>query len=103
MLRTVKKHNPNFASLHPGYELPILLPKKNVDAGLSSLSRIERADAFVDFRAQGAQLLDMGEQCPPDLLLIFGGQALHFGDGLFECFDHGASILNRQTQNSGGR
>jgi hypothetical protein len=35
------------------------------------------------------------EQRPPDLLLILGRQALHFGNGLFECFDHGASIVRR--------
>src|SRR5581483_11670331 len=55
----------------PGYgHLPVLLPDKIVNAGLSSLSRIERADTLVDFRAQRAQLFDMREQCPPDLLLI---------------------------------
>ncbi len=53
------------------------------------------ADALVDFGAQGAQLLDVGEQRPPDLLLILGRQALQFGDGSFEGLDHGASIPNR--------
>ena len=42
----------------------------------------------------------MGEQCPPDLFLILGGQTLHFGNGLFKCFDHEISIPNRSTQNS---
>ena len=80
--------------------LPGLLPEKIVDAGLSSLPRIERADALVDFRAQCAQLFDVREQCPPDLFLILGGQTLHFGNGLFECLDHGSSIPNRSTRNS---
>jgi hypothetical protein len=80
--------------------LPVLLPDEIVDAGLSYLSRIERAEALVDFRAQGAQLFDMGEQCPPDLFLILGRQTLHFGDGLFKCFDHEISIPNRSRQNS---
>lgn len=80
--------------------LPALLPDEIVDAGLSSLSRIERADSLVDFRAQGAQLFDMREQCPPDLLLILGGQALYFGNGLFKRFDHDGSIANRSPQNS---
>jgi len=74
--------------------LPVLLPDEIVDAGLSSLTRIERADAPVDFRAQRAQLLDMRQQCPPDLLLILGGQTFHFGDGLFEFLDHYDSIPN---------
>jgi hypothetical protein len=79
----------------PGFgHLPVLLPEKIVDAGLSALSRIERADAFVDFRAQGAQLFDMREQRPPDLLLILGGQALDFGNGLFKCLDHDGSVPN---------
>jgi hypothetical protein len=81
-------------------QLPVLLPDEIVDAGLSSPSRIERADALVDFGAQRAQLFDMGEQCPPDLFLILGGQALHFGNGLFKCLDHVSSIPNRSTQNS---
>jgi len=58
------------------------------------LSRIERAEALVDFRAQGAQLFDVREQCPPDLFLILGGQAFHFGYGFFKCFDHETSIAN---------
>ncbi len=78
--------------------LPAFLPDEIVDAGLSPLSRIERADALVYFRAQCAQPLDMREQCPPDLFLILGGQALHFGNGLFEGFDHDTSIPNRSTQ-----
>jgi hypothetical protein len=45
----------------------------------------------------------MREQCPSDLFLILGGQALHFGNGLFKCFDHGGSISIRPTQNRGGR
>lgn len=53
------------------------------------------ADALVDFRAQGAQLLDVREQRPPDLLLILSRQALHFGNGLFECYDHDGSIADR--------
>jgi len=80
--------------------LLVLLPDEIVDAGLSSLSGIERADALVDFSAQGAQLLDMREQCPPDLFLILGGQAFHFGNGLFKCFHHKANIPNRSTRNS---
>src|SRR6185437_5843613 len=83
--------------------LPVLLPNEIVDTGLSSLPRIERVDAFVDFRAQCAQLFDMRQQCPPDLFLILGGQPLHFGNGLFKCFDHDASISNHSTQNRGSR
>jgi hypothetical protein len=45
----------------------------------------------------------MREQRPPDLFLILGGQALHFGDGLFQCLDHQTSISNRSTQNKGSR
>jgi hypothetical protein len=45
----------------------------------------------------------MREQRPPDLFLILGGQALHFGNGLFKCLDHDASIPNRSTQNRGSR
>jgi hypothetical protein len=51
-----------------------LLPEKILDAGPASLSRIERMEAFVDFRALGAKLFDMGQQSPPDLFLIFGRQ-----------------------------
>ena len=94
---------PEFAAFHPGYGLTVLLPDEVFDAGLASLSRIERADALVDFGAQGAQFLDMRQQRPPDLLLILGGQALHFGDGLFQCLDHQTSISNRSTQNKGSR
>jgi hypothetical protein len=72
-------------SAAPGFgHLPVLLPQKIVDTGFSSLPRIEGANALVDFRAQGAQLFDMREQCPPDLFLILGGQALDCGNGLFE-------------------
>jgi hypothetical protein len=60
------------------------------------------ADALVNFRAQGAQLVDMREQGPPDRFLILGGPALHFGNGLFVCFDHGGSISNCSTQDGGG-
>jgi hypothetical protein len=42
----------------------------------------------------------MRQQCPPDLLLNLGGQALHFGNGLFKCFDHDTSIANRSTQDT---
>ncbi len=85
----------------PGFgHLPALLPDEIGDARHSSLSRIERADALVDFRAQGAQLLEMGEQRPPDLFLILRGQALHFGNGLFKCLDHDAvyQIARRKTE-----
>ena len=41
--------------------LPVLLPDEIADTGLSSLSRIERADVLVDFRTQCAQLFDMRE------------------------------------------
>jgi hypothetical protein len=77
--------------------LPVLLPDEILDAGLPSLSRIEGANAFVDFRAQCAQLFDLGEQGLPDLFLTLGGQALDFGYGLFKCFDHHASISNRSA------
>jgi hypothetical protein len=51
-----------------------VLPNEAVDSGLFSPSRVERADAFVDFRAQRAQLFDMSEQCPSDLFLVLGGR-----------------------------
>jgi hypothetical protein len=40
------------------------------------------------------------EECPPNLFLILGGQALDFGYGLFKCFDHDASISNCLAQSS---
>src|SRR5437870_3556361 len=58
--------------------LPVFLADEIVDAGLSSLPRIERANTLVYFRAQCAQLFDMQEQCPPDLFLILGGKAFYF-------------------------
>jgi len=64
------------------------------------LARIERAQALVDLAAQGAQLLDMGEQRPADFFLILGRQALHFGNGLFERFDHASTISGHPTQDS---
>src|SRR4029078_6006853 len=81
-LRRPKRHAPGCG------HLPVLLPDEILDAGLSALSRIERADALVDFRAPRAQLLDIREQCPADLFLILGGQALDCGYGLFKRFDH---------------
>ena len=65
------------------------MPNESADAGVSSLSGIEGADALVDFGAQGAQLPDVREQSPSDLFLILCGQVLHFGNGLFKCFNHG--------------
>ena len=103
MLAATPSQRINRSRISLRYELPSPHPEKIVDAGLPSLSRIERADALVDFGAQCAQLLDVGEQRPPDLFLILGGQALHFGNGLFECLDHGASIANRAAQNRCGR
>ena len=91
-LRRPERHAPGLG------HLPILLSDEIVDAGLSSLSCIERTDALVDFRAQCSQLLDVREQGPSDLFLILGGQPLYLGNGLFECFDHNHIIPDRTTQ-----
>jgi hypothetical protein len=82
--------------------LPVLLPDEIADLGLCSLPCIERADTLVDFRTQCPQLSDMREHCPPDLFLILGRQALHFGNSLFKRFDHGTSIPDRSMRNRGG-
>jgi len=103
MTAWIGQHKPG--QLHaPAFgHLPVLLADEIVDAGLPSLSGIERADALVDFRAQRTQLLDVREQCPSDLFLVLGRQALNFGNGLFKCFDHEANIPNRSTEDRGSR
>ena len=91
-LRRPERHAPGLG------HLPILLSDEIADAGLSTLSCIERTDALVDFRAQCSQLLDVREQGPSDLFLILGGQPLYLGNGLFECFDHEHIVPDRTTQ-----
>jgi hypothetical protein len=83
-----------------GRHLAVLLPEEVVDAGLASLARIERVEALVDLSTQGAQFFDVGEQRPPDLFLILGRQALHFGNGLLKRFDHASTISGHRTQDS---
>jgi hypothetical protein len=80
--------------------LPVLLADEILDAGLFSLSGVERANAFVDLCAQRAQLLDMREHRPPDLLLILSGEAFDFGYCFFQRFDHDASMPKPSMEGS---
>lgn len=65
------------------------LPDELLDVERLALTGIERPEAHVNLGPQLAKLLDMRQQAAADLLLIGGRQALHFGDRLFENFDHG--------------
>ncbi len=58
----------------------VQLPEKIFDVERLALARVERSDALVDLRAELAELLDVRQQLPADLLLICFRQVRHFGE-----------------------
>jgi hypothetical protein len=58
----------------------VQLPEKLFDVERLALARVERSDALVDLRAELAELLDVRQKPPPDLLLICIRQVRHFGE-----------------------
>lgn len=68
--------------------LLVRLPDELLNVERLALTGIERPEALVNLSPQLAQLLDVRQQTAADLLLIGSRQVRHFGDRLFENFDH---------------
>src|SRR5258708_24090213 len=64
-------------------------PYEFLDVERPAFTGIERPEALVNLSPQLAKLLDVRQQTAANLLLIGGRQVRHFGDRLFEKFDHG--------------
>jgi hypothetical protein len=64
-------------------------PYKFLNVDRPAFTGIERPEALVNLSPQLAKLLNVRQQTAANLLLIGGRQARHFGDRLFEKFDHG--------------
>ena len=73
-------------------------PYEFLDIERPALTGIERFEALVNLSPQLAQLLDVRQQTAADLLLIGDRQARHFGDRLFENFDHGKPYYSTGTR-----
>jgi hypothetical protein len=54
--------------------------------------------AFIYFGPERAEPFNVGQERPPDVLLIRCGEALHLSDGLFEGSDHDPNMPNRLYQ-----
>ena len=68
------------------------LPEKFVRIERLALARVERSDALVDLRPQPAQLLDMRQESPADLFLIYFRQVRHLGDRSFKALDDALNV-----------
>jgi hypothetical protein len=68
--------------------LLVRLPDELLNVERLALTGIERPEALVNLSPQLAQLLDVRQQTAANLLLIGSRQVRHFGDRLFENFDH---------------
>ena len=65
---------------------------KKSAAHVRALARVERANALIDLIAELAELFEVRQQPPTDLLLIRVRQVRHFCNCQFKALDHGYHI-----------
>jgi hypothetical protein len=70
-------------------------PDESLDVERSAFTGVKRRDALVNLGSEATEFLDVRQQIPADLFLIGIRQTSHFGDSLFQNFDHAASIPYR--------